>query len=270
MAWVIAFWAGSGVAQAGPWTPARGHGQVIVGWTFYETHDEFTKGRDRVPFEWAGRFRKVEVNPYFETGLTDRVALVGSLFASQQDFTNSWGQLDNAGLGDTELGLRYRLTGPRALTVMAVQGSVKVPTGRTSGGIALTNGQTDVQGTFSIGGSIGRGERPAFWSVDAGYRYRARSPADEVRVDAALGAYVHRRVQLLAQASTITGLRNEGSHGPAFNPTLTPDYDLYRVTGSAIVRVASHLKAQAGGFVHAWGRNTGAGAGALASISVEY
>ena len=111
---VLALGVSSGVASAGPWTPARGHGQVIFGWTLYRTGEEFSDARDRESFGNDGEFSKNEINPYFETGITDRLALVGSFFASDQAYHNTFGHLDNHGLGDTELGLRYRLHGDRS------------------------------------------------------------------------------------------------------------------------------------------------------------
>jgi hypothetical protein len=257
-------------AAAGPWTPARGHGQVIVGWTFYETHDEFSRDGDRQPFQFDGAFRKSELNPYFETGLTDRLALVGSLFASSQEFGNSFGRLDNAGLGDMELGLRYRLTDMDRAVGVAVQGLAKLAAGGTGGTIALTNGQTDLEGRVALGGSLGRSSHPPFWNVDAGYRFRSSRPADEIRVDAALGAYVRPRVMLLGQVATITGMRNASGSSVHLNPTLAPDYDLYRVQGSVVVQVAPRVRVQGGAFAHAWGRNTGAGSGVLASVWLAY
>ena len=267
---VVALYLGGGVASAGPWTPARGHGQIIFGWTLYRTGEEFSDARNRVSFGNEGEFSKSEINPYFETGLTDRLTFVGSLFASDQGYRNTYGHLDNHGMGDTELGLRYRMTGTDRPVIVAVQGSTKLATGKTSGAIALTNGQTDVEGRVLLGGSFGSGERPPFWNVDAGYRFRAGDPADEVRVDAAIGTYLTRRVMLLAQADTITGMQNADPRARELNPTLTPDYDLYRLQGSVVVRVAPRVRAQAGGFVHAWGRSTGAGGGVIASVWLEY
>ena len=267
---VLALGVSSGVASAGPWTPARGHGQVIFGWTLYRTGEEFSDARDRESFRNDGEFSKSEINPYFETGITDRLALVGSFFASDQAYHNTFGHLDNHGLGDTELGLRYRLTGTDRPVIVAVQGGTKLATGKTGGAIALTNGQTDVEGRVLLGGSFGRSERPPFWNVDAGYRFRASDPADELRVDATIGAYLSRRVMLIGQADTITGMQNADPRARELNPTLTPDYDLYRLQGSVVVRVASRVRAQAGGFVHAWGRSTGAGGGIIASVWLEY
>jgi hypothetical protein len=267
---IVALGLGTGVASAGPWTPAKGHGQVIFGWTLYRTGEEFSASRDRESFGNEGVFSKNEINPYFETGLTDRLAFVGSFFASDQGYRNSFGHLDNHGLGDTELGLRYRMTGTDRPVIVAFQGSTKLATGKSDGAIALTNGQTDVEGRVLLGGSFGRSERPPFWNVDTGYRFRAGDPADELRVDATIGAYLSRRVMVVGQADTITGMRNADPRARELNPTLTPDYDLYRMQGSVVVRVASRVRAQAGGFFHAWGRSTGAGGGVIAALWLEY
>jgi hypothetical protein len=256
--------------DAGPWTPERGHGQVIFTGNWYETQESFDQDGDKQRYEFDGRFTKRELNPYIEFGLTDRLALIGNLFFSRQAFDNSFGRLETTGPGDTEIGLRYRLNGTSAPVIVAVQGLVKVPTADTDGEVALGNGQADIEMRLAIGGSVGGGQHPPFWNVDAGFRRRNGDPADEVRVDATFGAYLHPRIMLMAQGAAIVGMQNARTADDLGNPTLTPDYDLYRAQGSVVVQVARRLRLQGGAFAHVAGRNTGAGAGIIASAWLSF
>lgn len=261
---------GARPAAAGPWTPKAGHGQLIVNVNFYETQESFDQQRQPLRYDFDGRFRKRELNPYLELGLTDRLALLTNLFVSRQEFSNSFGTLSNTGLGDSEFGLRYRLTRDGSPVVFGVQGLAKFATSKQGGAIELANHQFDGELRATIGGSIGHASHPPFWNVDAGYRWRKGGPADEVRVDAALGLYLLPRLMALAQFGGITGMKNN-DHVDAFNnPTITPDYDLYRLTGSAVVGLAEHLRLQVGGFRHVAGRNTGEGRGLLVSAWVTF
>jgi hypothetical protein len=258
------------VAHAGPWTPARGHGQVILTGSFYRTEQLFDRDGDRLTFDFDGRFEKREFNPFIEFGLTDRLTLLLNLFMSKQQFSNQFSTLSNTGLGDSEVGLRLRLTRTDVPVLFAVQSVVKLATAEKGGEVALGNRQTDVDVRGVFGGSIGHGSQPPFWSVEAGFRKRTDGPADELKLDATLGVYVQRRIMLMAQLSGTKGLKNADQFDINGNPTLSPDYDLYRLQGSAVFTLAPRLRLQAGGFAHAFGRNTGAGGGGLVSAWVTF
>lgn len=266
---VLINWA-TAAAWAGPWTPRRGHGQVIVNVSFYETHEEFDRDGERDRFDFDGRFSKLEVNPFLELGVTDRLALLVNLFASRQAFDNEFGGLSNAGLGDSELGLRYRLSSPDRPLQIALQGFVKFATAERGGEVSLGNRQFDADLRLVLGGSIGKSARPPFWTVEGGYRWRDDGPADEVRLEGTFGVHISSRVMLMGQLMSTIGMRNADAFDHEGNPTLSPDYDLHRLQGSAIFRVSPRMRLQAAGFVHAFGRNTGAGGGALLAAWVEF
>lgn len=252
-------------AAAGPWTPERGHGQVIVTFGAYSTRETFTESGDRSRFGDDGRFRKAEINPYLELGVTDRLTFITNTFIVSSEYANAFGAQDNSGLGDSTIGLRYRLTDTSGPVLAAVQGLVKLPTaGR--GQPQLGNRQTDVDGRLVIGGSLGRSSRPPFWTVEGGFRYRAEGPADELRFEGTLGAYVHSHVMLLGQVMATKGLKNNDQVLAGLDPTLSPNYDLTRVQGSVVVSLAARSRLQAGAFSHAAGRSTGAGGGFLVAF----
>jgi hypothetical protein len=252
-------------AAAGPWTPERGHGQVIATFAVYSTRESFTQQGDRSEFGFDGKFRKREINPYFELGVTDRLTFIANTFVIRSEFSNAFGAQKNSGLGDSTIGLRYRVTDTNRPVIVAMQGLVKLPTAG-SGQPNLGNRQVDVDGRLVVGGSLGKSSRPPFWTVEGGYRYRAEGPADELRFEGTLGVYVHARLMLLGQVTATKGLKNNDQVLAGLDPTLSPDYDLTRAQGSIVVSVATRSRIQAGAFVHAAGRNTGAGSGFLVSF----
>jgi protein XagA len=252
-------------AAAGPWTPERGHGQVIVTFGAYSTRESFTQQGDRSEFGFDGKFRKLEINPYFELGVTDRLTFIANTFVIRSEFSNTFGAQKNSGLGDSTIGLRYRLTDTNRPVIIAMQGGVKLPTAG-SGQPNLGNQQVDVDGRLVVGGSLGKSSRPPFWTVEGGFRYRAEGPADELKFEGTLGAYVLPRLMLLGQVTATKGLKNNDQVLAGLDPTLSPDYDLTRAQGSVVVSVAARSRIQAGAFIHAAGRNTGAGSGFLVSF----
>lgn len=256
---------GARPASAGPWSPERGHGQIIVTFGSYSTRESFTQSSDRESFGFDGKFRKSEINPYFELGLTNRLTFIANTFVISSEFSNAFGAQKNSGLGDSTLGLRYRFTETNRPVIVAAQALVKLDTAG-SGQPNLGNKQTDIDGRLVIGGAIGKSSRPPFWTVEGGYRYRDRGPADELRLEATIGAYLRPRLMVLGQVMETKGLKNNDQVLAGLDPTLSPDYDLTRVQGSLVVSLASRSRVQAGGFVHAAGRNTGAGGGFLVAF----
>jgi hypothetical protein len=253
-------------ASAGPWTPPRGHGQVIFGASIYNTSSTFDEDGTAQRYGSDGAFRKIEVSPYVEFGLTDRLALVGNFFASRQRFATNSDSRAAAGQGDSTIGLRYRLTGSGAPVLAAVTTGATLPTAATGGAVRIGDGQADGRLGMAFGGSIGRGPRPGFWNADTTYRRRASQNADEIKIDAGAGMMAGSRLMLIAQTAITRGLRNGSSRDLGVNPTLSPDYDLYRLQGSAVVRVAGDWRVEAGAFRHVKGRNTGAGGGVLVAL----
>lgn len=255
-------------AAAGPWTPPKGHGQLIVTASVYETSAPFDSEGRRRPYDSEGRFRKVELNPYLEVGMTDRLALVVSAFTSHQRFTTALRDSSSAGMGDTSLRLRYRVTDSTPV-LFAVTGGIKLPTGNPGGAVRIADGQRDLEVGATMGGSLTQATHPPFWLLEAGFRQRSGPPGDELKLDASVGAYLHSRVMLMGQTSLTRGLRNADERSE-LNPTLSADYDLYRVQMSTVFTVTRLTRFQAGAFAHVGGRNTGSGGGVLTSLWVTF
>ena len=253
-------------ASAGPWTPKPGHGQLIVTGSIYETSASFDASGTPRHYDADGSFRKIELNPYFELGIAGRLTFVGNLFMSRQRFANTTTSLTGTGQGDSTFGFRYRVTRATRPILASIETSATLPTGARGGSLRIAEGRSDARLGMAVGGSIGRGPQPAFWSTTATYRSRSGPGADEAIVNASAGLNATSRLMLVAEAAVTRGLRNASTSVPDPNPTLTPDYDLSRLQGSMVVRLGTEWRVQGGVFGHVQGRNTGAGCGVLVAI----
>ena len=215
-------------------------------------------------------FTKLEINPYLEYGLRDDLTLVIDAFWRSLRFSDRFGNSHNAGFADPEIGLRYRLSPPETQTVWSVQGLVKLPVTSSSGTPELGNDQTDVEARLLVGRGFSVGTSSGFWNIEGAYRFRSEAPADEIRLDATLGYNLSPRWLVLGQIFTIRGLRNGSPIEVRGNPTIDPNFDLYKAQLSVVYRVGPMLRVQAGYLHDLAGRNTGAGGGVLLSFWLSF
>ena len=258
--------AAPGSAYGGAWTFPQGTGQVILNNVYYLASDEFTKSGNRRAFSNDGEFTKYEFNPYFEYGVWDDLTLVLNLFARRVAFSNDFTDDVNLGVADPEIALRYRLTPPEARTVWAVQGTIKLPIAAPDGNPPLGNEQTDVEARVLVGRGFSIGDRWAYWNLELAYRFRDEEPADEIKFDATLGVSLSARWLLIGQFFGTVGLRNGTSVRIANNPTIDPNYDLYKAQLSVVYELTKSVRLQLGYVRDLAGRNTGAGDAALLAV----
>jgi hypothetical protein len=253
-------------AQAGAWTLAEGTGQAILTTSYYETTDRFDAHRDRVS---GNRFEKVTLNPYLEYGLTNAVTLG---LSPEYEFLENHvggGRTDQTnGFGDVETFARGRLWHDD-WSVLSVQGMVRAPTGyNEKRSPALGYDQVDLEGRLLYGLSGTVAGTSWYTDLEAGYRKRFGSPADEVRADLAFGWRPVSDWLLLAQSFNTLGLRNASSSTTA--QTNGPDYDSFKLQLSAVYTLSERVSVQAGGWREIGGRNSGAGNGALLALWLTF
>lgn len=253
-------------AHAGAWTLPESGAQVILNTLYYQATDEFTRGEHRRSFSNDGKFTKLELNPYIEYGLRDDLTLVLNLFARRVEFSNNFGSDANFGVADPEIALRYRLSAPESLTVWSVQGLIKLPVAAPHGTPPLGNEQTDVEGRLLVGRSFSIGPRWAYWDLEVAYRFRDEEPADEIRLDATLGVSLTERWLVIGQFFGIRGLRNGTPIATHNNPTIDPNFDLYKAQLSVVYTLTKTVRLQVGYLRDLAGRNTGAGQAALFAV----
>jgi protein XagA len=255
---------------AGAWTLEPSTGQLIVTTVYYHADDQFTRSSNRRDFSNDGQFRKLEINPYLEYGLLDNLTLVGDFFLRYLDSSDRFGSDTNFGFSDPEIALRYRLSPPDWTTVWSVQGLVKLPVSSSSDTPALSNKQTDLEARLLVGRGFSLWSGSAFWNVELAYRYRNGGPADEIRLDGTFGYYPAPKWLLMAQFFGIQGLRNATSTSSGSNPTIQPDYDLYKGQVSLVYELTPAVRVQIGYARDLYGRNTGAGNAVLAAVWFKF
>ena len=257
--------------RAGAWTVPKGKGQIIFNYYFYDTTHVFDENGNRLPIGKHGRFTKHELNPYIEYGFTNRLSLIGNFSFPSLTHRDDDVRLHSMGMGDGEVGLKYRLTRTESGLVCATQATVKFfgyPKDRVP---SPGNSQTDYEGRLMLGKSFHLSRtRYGYWGLETAYRYRSGFPADQLRGDFTLGINAHRRLLLLAQAFAIKGLRYSDFRGTAFNPNLHPSFDLYKAMPSAVFRATDHVRVQAGWSKDVYGRRVGAGSAWVLSLWYEF
>lgn len=248
-------------ASAHPWPMPPGLTQVIVTESYYRTTAVFDRDRDEQEIGDGGKFAKRVTRAFVEHGALPQLTLLGKLEYVNQDFGNAFSSSQNQGLADPEIGLRYAFAPkPGRPLRQGLTANLKLPLGRESGTPAIDNHQTDLDLRYSLAATFSRG----YWHADVGPRLRFGAPADEFRTDLGLGFNLRPGLLLLAESFITVGLRNQDDSRTAV--TSSPNYDLLVQQLSLVGQIGSRSHVQLGGFAHVWGRNTGAGHGALVSV----
>lgn len=256
---------GSVQLPAGAWNQDAGHGQLIVTTSYFQTSQGFDGSGTTQPFSKQGQFRQININPYFEYGLTRRYALIINANAPLLRYANADGSATSAGLGDAEVGFKRRLNALESRWAVSGQLTFMFPAYSVKRNPAPGNHQEDVEGRLLVGRGTVWTHRNFFWDVEGAYRYRAGAPADQFRGDVTAGADISPRFSTLAQFFAIKGLRN----GDAFdinNPNAQSDFDLYKIQLSILTTVTSTLRVQVGWNDSFSGRNTGRGHAAILAV----
>ena len=227
---------------AGAWTPEKGRTYLKLSGNLFRSSANFDLDGNRFdPFaafdDRYMRFRDENASLYFETGLTGRLALFGSLTYKEVSQTVQVPQLHltvrNNGWADMDLGARYRFTdGPN---VWSAAFTAKLPyLYDADDAFPLGNGQEDLE----VRVLYGRGLKHGFYAgLEAAYRFRLEEPGDETRY-LAEGGWSGRRVYARAKVDLIRSVDTLGAGPNGTNPLLNPRYDLdtLALTGGWTVR----------------------------------
>jgi protein XagA len=252
--------------EAGAWIQNPGHGQFIVTTSFFQVTRGWDQGGATRTFANGGKFKQFEVNPYLELGVFRRNTLVINAFLPVLRYQDSYGTRSSFGFGNVEVGWRRRLNSPESRWAVSGQATVALPAYSDNRNPPPGNHQQDVEGRFSVGYGQDYGASHLFWDVEAGYRYRAGAPADQVRSEVTGGVELARRVMFIGQFFGITGMRNGQPISELLNPYAQSDFDLYKVQGSIVARLPAKMRLQAGINQGVVGRNTGRATGFLVAI----
>ena len=250
-------------ACASAWLQKPGQTQIIIITSYYQADNFFD---DHGTLQPQATYRKAEVNPYLEYGLTPRWALGAnlSLQAVSQNDPNTGSPLTNAALGDSEWFARYQLwKNDRAviglrpfIKLPGIDDSIDVPT------IASTH--PDAGLAVAAGYSFTLYGLPAFADGELGYRYRFGEPHDQLTLAPTFGIRPHEKWLLLSQVFSTWRMDSE----PAATFTDSPrnDYDLLKAQMSAVYQFDTSYSLQGGFFYNIAGKNTGGGGGMILGV----
>lgn len=259
-------------AFASPWAQPAGHGQVIFSVDYFQTSRQFDQFGYVSTFNSNGYFRQFQLNPYLEYGITSKTTLVLNTFIPFLAFRNDFGRVTSAGWGDTEIGVRHRLTSLDSPWVFSVQGTVLFPAYSGNRNPPPGNRNIDLETRLLLGHSyqFSRIKRTVYWGIEMAYRYRNGPPGDEVRLDTTVGFDLLRRLTFMQQFYGIKGLRNGAAAGTITNPNAQSDFDLYKFQSSLVLRLNKRTRLQAGCLDNFAGRNTGRGLTAVTALWLDF
>lgn len=241
---------------AAAWTQKADEGLAIFKLGYYSSDRYWDQAGHR---QDTPAYRKLEFNPYLEYGLSDRATLGANAFLLRVE---QEGGGDHAGLGDMELFLRYRLR-TDGWDSLSMQVLVKIPGAYDKdAAVPLGAGQVDAEARVLYGRSgvyeSGGRQQPWYYDIEAAYRQRYGQPADEIRLDWALGWQPRPAWTLEFRQENIFAASHQVTT-PGSPVSRWSDFDLHKVAVGAVYRISPVLYGNAGIGYDVGGRNAGQG-----------
>ena len=240
-------------ASAGAWTAKQGDTYLKGAVNFFETSSRFG------PEDGFENFRNTNFNVYFEHGLKDDLTFFATGAFSDLENTSDGQTTSGSGIGDIDVGLRYRLIdGP---VIVSVQGLFKAPYLYSDDSeLPLGNGQEDFEGKLLFGKSFGA---LGYGGLEVGYRVRTDDPVDEFRFLVEYGFDVNERTYLRtkldgihAASSSDAATGAQGALVNAVNPQLPLEFDLGRLEYTAGYKFTDTVAGEITGTTAVYGDNT--------------
>jgi len=233
---------------AGAWTPPQGDSYNKLAFNFFYADSTF--GPSAPGFQY---FSNVNLTYYGEYGLLDDLTLFGSLPLARIAQRQNQLTTDTWGVGDVELGTRYRLL----LEPLVVSGQFiyKFPyLYDADDSLPLGNGQNDFDFRALFGKSLGRF---GYAGLELGYRLRLGAPSDEFRYLVEYGIEPLDQFYLRTKLDGILGLNNgDPTRDSSGNPTLANQFDLGKVEFTAGYEVVEHWFLEFTATPNLYGSNT--------------
>lgn len=239
-------------AFAGAWLQPKGDGLLITQATYYSTDTYFdTNGNAQS----QPTYRKYELQPYAEYGVTDWLTLGGSAYL--QSVSQSGGS--NRGIADPELFAKLRIWNDEQQTI-ALQPLVKLRSifgsdNNPRGG----SRSTDAELSLLYGRSMPLLTPRDYVDVRIGYRTRNRGLSDQIRTDAVAGIKLTDRFEIAPAIRSVVAVKPTDMATYSENGDL--DYHVVKAEVSALYHLDDTQWLQAGVFKHVAGMQTGDGYG---------
>lgn len=252
----------SAPAHAGAWTQPRDEGLFIAQATYFRSAHFFDQDGNKTP---QPAFRKLELQPYAEYGLTDWLTLGGSAYLHG---VNQSGR-DNAGLGDPELFARFRLQRFDDGSVLSIQPLLKLPSLYTDSGTPRSGSRsTDIEFSVMYGSNWELLGIRGYSDTRAGYRNRSRGLNDQYRFDQAWGVNITDHFTLIPAFRAIITSKYDDT--ASFSENGEQDYDLAKVEMTALYKFDDKRWIHATVFEHVAGAFTGDGRGFMVGFAEPF
>jgi protein XagA len=229
-------------AYAGAWTGPQGASYHKLGLNSFSA-DKALDG-DRNSVDAGSTFTDLNLTYYGEYGIRDNMSVFGSVpFKTLESDPDVGSSVDNTGIGDITVGLRYNLYNGD-WGVFSVQGHVELPAAYDEKDtVPLGSGDTDVEIRLLYGKSLY--PLPMYIGAEGGYRFSEGSASDEVKYLLEFGYTATDKISLRAKLDGSVSAKNAGTvTTSAGNPTLVSDFDLAKLelTGSYAMRKDLYLE----------------------------
>ena len=244
---------------AGAWPQGKGKSYHRFAANYYLADEEYDNDGDSRDMPLNGEFRDFNLNYYAEYGIFNQLTILGSLYYKDIQKDNDAITTKTNGLGDLDLGLRYRLYSGNA-GIFSIQGLTKIPDlYDEDDALPLGNGQNDYELRLLYGRSLWP-FLPGYVNLEAGYRWRVEDPADEFRYLVEIGSDLGKDFYVRTKLDAIVSMEN-GDDGidASGNPASTLEYDLAKLDVTAGWRMTRTLGLELGYAPALWGENTAKG-----------
>ncbi|MEI8355927.1 MAG: hypothetical protein WCG31_07565 [Deltaproteobacteria bacterium] len=244
---------------AGAWTAKQNTFYEKLAFNYYYSHETFNKTGNRGGTADNGKFKDYNISNYFEYGLTNDLTVINSLAYKWLDNDNDLSHSKAYGLGDVDLGLRYKLM-DNNIGIFSTQALVKIPGAYDRNDpLPLGNGQFDGEFRLLYGRSL-YPLIPAYGNVEIGYRWRAGDPSDELRYLIEFGVDLTKDLYGRLKLDGIFSMDNGNKFGNDGNPTTTNNFDLGKLEITVGYKVTPAWGVEAAYTPALYGQNTAAGA----------
>lgn len=242
---------------AGAWTVKEGGMYNKVSINSFSTTENFNNDGDTESMANNGEFTDMNLVYYGEYGVKENITVFGSVPYKNIKFEDDLIDTETNGIGDIDLGVRYRLLNKSF--VLSAQGLVKVPAAYDKDEtLPLGNGQVDVEFRLLLGKSLY--PLPMYFGLEVGYRYRADEPSDEWKYLVELGGDLSESIYLRTKLDGTKSVENgDDSVDVSGNPVATIEYDLAKLELTSGYKFSSAWVGEFTYVINLNGKNTAAG-----------
>jgi len=254
--------------NAGAWVQKNGEVFLSLQAYYYQTDYVFdSNGNSK---KRGGTFRKKEINPYFEYGLTNKDTLVVNIFYDWLYDGQSSPSEKNQGLADIEAGWR-RLLFTKNDHLVSFQVLSVIPSGYDLEDMPqLGYDRFGLEGRMLYGTNYNFMDKSGFFDISLGYRKYFGYPSDQIRSTASIGYDIISPFQVIGTYDLHFGLDNGSENKISTNILVEPNYRLLKLALGLRYKLNSRYSVVGTAYRHVWGQDTGAGGGFYGSFWINF